>query len=128
MTLALIMNQDGIVDHDAGSLVSGGAFVVTSVPSTKVMASAKGVHMGPLAGTFTGGDAAGFVPGSVAGAWTITPTAVAVNAELLPVVREGDTGTLNGVGTIDPPGVPPTGPVVGTVVVSDAGQGEVNGD
>jgi hypothetical protein len=128
MTLALIMNQDGIVDHDAGSLVSGGAFVVTSVPSTKVKASAKGVYMGPLTGTFSGGNATGFVPGSVAGAWTINPTAVNVKAESLPVVREGDSGTLSGVGTIDPPGVPPTGPVVGSVVVSDAGQNEVKGD
>lgn len=127
MTLELLMNQDGAVDHDIGSLVSGGAYVITSVPSTVVKVNGAGVYRGPLAGTFSGGDAAGFVPGSVVGSWTVTPTAVAVNVESQPVVREGDTGTLTATGTLPtPPGG--TGPVVGTVVVSDAGQTEVAGD
>lgn len=128
MTLALIMNMSGAVDHDSGSVVSGGAFVITSVPSVKVKIDGAGVYRGPLAGTFTGGNATGFVPGSVAGAWTINPTATKVNADMLPVVRDGDTGTLTAVGTIAPPATPPTGPVAGTVVVSDPGQDTVNGD
>jgi hypothetical protein len=128
MTLELVMNQDGTVGHDTGSLVSGGSFIITSVPSTKTKVEGKGVYRGPLAGTFVGGNATGFVPGSVAGAWTIAPTAVACRDDGLPVIRAGDTGTLAGVGTIAPPAVPPTGPVVGNVVVSNAGQAVVNGD
>jgi len=128
MTLELIMNQDGIIDHDVGSVVSVGAFVVTTPPSTMVKALAKGVYKGPITGTFTDGDATGFVPGSVAGSWTINPTAISVKAEALAVVRAGDTGTLTAVGTIAPPAAPPTGPVAGTVIVSDAGQDKAHGD
>lgn len=128
MALKAIMNQDGTIDHDAGSPVSGGSFVVTSTPSAFVKVNGKGIYRGPLSGTFTGGDAAGFVSGSVTGTWVINPTAAFVKVEGLPVVREDDVGTLSGVGTIDPPAVPPTGPVVGSVVVADSGQGDVNGD
>ncbi len=62
------------------------------------------------------------------GTFTITPTAVAVKAEALLVVRQGDTGTLTAIGTIAPPAVPPTGPVVGNVIVSDAGQDKAHGN
>lgn len=128
MTLEAIMNEDGVIDHNTGSVISGGSFTVTSVPSSNVKAEGKGVFRGPLSGTFTGGNATGFISGSVAGNFTINPTATAVKADGLPVVREGDTGTLTAAGTIDPPATPPTGPVAGEVVVASAGQGVVNGD
>lgn len=127
MTLALIMNQSGVVGHDTGSAVSGGVFVITSIPSIKVKIDGAGVYRGPLAGSFSGGNATGFVPGSVVGTWVINPTATKTKADVLPVVREGDTGTLTAVGTLpSPPGG--TSPVSGAVVVSSAGQAVVNGD
>ena len=128
MTLKALMNADGAVDHDVGSTISGGNFTITSVPSANVKVNDKGVYSGPLTGTFSNGNATGFVSGSVSGSFTINPTATAVKVDNLEVVREDDTGTLSGTGTIDPPASPPTGPVVGQVVVSSAGQGDVNGD
>ena len=127
MSLKAIMNQAGAVDHDTGSPISGGTFVITSPPSTNVKADGVGVYRGPLSGTFSGGNASGFVSGSVAGSWTINPTASNVKADELPVIRVDDTGTLTATGTIPPP-TGGTGPISGPVVVSDAGQGEVNGD
>lgn len=127
MTLKALMNGNGTVDHDIGSLVSGGTFSILSVPSVNVQADNAGVYRGTINGTFTGGNASGFEPGSVAGAWSISPTATAVNVDGQAVVRDGDIGTLTATGTIPPP-TGGTGPVTGTVVVNNAGQGVVNGD
>ena len=128
MTLELIMNQDGVIDHDTGSITSNGTFTMITPASLKSKIEGKGIYKGPLAGIFAGGDATGFVPASVIGTFTIVPTAVFVKDDLLPVVRAGDTGTITAVGTIAPPATPPTGPVIGQCVVSDAGQGVVNAD
>ena len=127
MTLKALMNADGAVGHDTGSLISGGSFSIISAPSTNVKAASKGVYRGTLLGTFTRGNASGFVSGSVAGTWSIDPTAANVKADGQLVIREGDTGTLSATGTIPPP-TGGTGPVNGTVKVTSAGQGEVNGD
>ena len=114
-----IMNADGEIDHGSGSPISGGTFLITSVPSGMVRAEGAGVHVTPLAYSFSGGDATGFVPGSIAGAGAIPATAVKVRAEGAFVMREGDSAIMNATGT-------PTGggsaPISGPVEVSDAGQ------
>lgn len=127
MSLEMVMNEDGELDHGSGSVISGGTFTITSSASTKVKPGGKGCYRGPLLYTFAGGDAAGFVDGSVATTvpQTINPTAVKVDADGLPIVRLGDSGTMACVGTFDPPAVPPTGAVGGLVEVSDAGQDKV---
>ena len=127
MSLKALMNADGTVGHDTGSLISGGSFTITSTPSANVKANDAGVYSGPLSGSFSNGNASGFEPGSVAGTWTINPTATAVKVDGSAVIRADDIGTLNATGTIPPP-TGGTGPVVGSVKVSDAGQGVVNGD
>lgn len=127
MAFEPIMNQDGTVDHDTGSIISGGTFAITSVPSTNVKTAGKGVHRGTLAGTLSGANATGFVNGTVAGNWSITGTGANTKVDGQPTVRERDVGTFNGTGTIPPP-TGGTGPVAGPVVVDSAGQGEVNGD
>ena len=127
MSLKALMNASGKVDHNTGSVVSGGTFTITSTPSTNVSAGGGGVFRGPLNGTFSEGNASGFVSGSVAGAWVIQPTAANVKADGQLVIRDGDTGTLTATGTLPPP-TGGTAPVTGSVVVSDAGQGEINGD
>ena len=128
MSLKPIMNADGSVNHKTGSPISGGSFVITSTSSTNVKANGSGVYRGKISGTFSGGNATGFVSGTVAGAWSIDPTAQNVKADGLKVIRKDDEGTLNATGTISPPASPPTGTVSGTVIVSNAGQGDVNGD
>ena len=123
MGLEPIMNEDGAIDHGAGSSISGGVFVITSAPSTKVKALGKGIYKGNLLYTFSGGDAAGFDPGSVATLvpQTISPTAVQVKSEGSLVIRLGDSGTMAAQGTV---GGAPT-PISGPVEVSDAGQNKV---
>lgn len=111
------------IAHSAGSGVSGGAFVITTPPSATTSAGAF-VYSGPITFTFSGGNFAGCTPGTVAGGGSITPTAAFVSADALPVVREGDTGVMTGVGTnLAPP--PATLPAVGPVEITLAGQVEV---
>jgi hypothetical protein len=121
MTLELIAVQGCTIAHSSGSSISGGAFVITSTPSVKVKGEAKGVYKTPLSFTFSGGNASGAVPGSVAGGGTIAATAIKTKADGLLVIREGDTGTLTATGTnASPP--PPTIPFVGGVEISVANQ------
>lgn len=129
MSLELIMTQSGALGHATGSTVSGGAFVVTSAPSTKSKAEGAGVYSGPLQYTFSGGSAAGFVSGTVTtvAPAAIPPTAVKSLAEGLPVIRLGDQAVMVVVG-LPPPPATATVPVPGAVTeVANAGQQTVKG-
>lgn len=118
-----VMTANGALGHATGSLVSGGAFIIVSQPSSKVQAVGDGVYRGPLFYTFAGGDAEGFDPGTVAttAPQQIDPTAVKVRADGLEVIRLGDDGEMAAVGLVS--GV--STPIVGLVEVADAGQTEV---
>lgn len=126
MSLELLMNEDGTLAHAAGSPISAGAFVIVSSPSANLKASGKGVYSGDLLYTFSGGNAAGFVPGSVVsvGPQTISPTAVNVKSAGNLVIREGDSGTMSCSGTLTAGG---PGSVSGDVEVSAAGQSNAKG-
>jgi hypothetical protein len=121
----LIAVEGLTLDHVSGSPISGGSFTITSTPDAKVKAEGHGVYVSPLAFSFSGGDASGFVAGSVSGGGSITATAVKVQASGIAVMRLGDSVLMNCVGTIDPPATPPTGPVSGNVEITDAGQTKV---
>lgn len=131
MSGILIMNANGAIDHGDGSPISDGVFTITSAPSTKSKAEGAGVYTNPLQYTFAGGSATGFIDGSVL---TVVPqqipaTALKPKSEGALLMRLGDTGIMNAIGTIDPP--PPTAPfvapVVGPVEVTDAGQTKARG-
>ena len=115
-----------IIDHSSGSIVSGGVFTITNVPSTKVKADGKGMFKTPLAFSFTGGTVTGGVSGTAVGAGTIISTAQKVKAESLLVMLEGDTGTLTG--TYTQSGSPPVPgvPFSASVEIIDANQTVVN--
>lgn len=118
-----VMNGNGTLGHAAGSLVSGGVFTITSVPSLKVRADGKGIYRGPLQYTFSGGNASGFDSGSVATTvpQAIQPTAIKARADGLAVIRLGDSGQMAAIGTVS--GTPTA--IIGLVKISDAGQGVV---
>lgn len=119
---------DGLtLDHASGSPISGGSFSVLSVPDAKVKAEGNGFFAGPLEFTFSGGDADGFVAGSVAGEGSMPATALKVKIGGVAVMREGDGCTMSCMGTIDPPATPPTGSIEGDVEITDAGQTKVRG-
>ena len=119
MSLELI-GVDGLtLAHASGSLISGGSFVVTAVPSLKNKAQGKGAFSGPLAFTFSGGNAAGCTNGTVTGGGSIPPTAAKTKSEGLLVIRGGDSVTMAAAGTA-PNGSPVS--VSGKVEVSNAGQ------
>ena len=124
MSLESVAVQGCVVAHAAGSTVTGGAFTITSTPSIKVRAENKGVFKTPLSVSFAGGTFPGLVPGTVAGSGTIAATALKTKAETIFVMREGDTGTFTGVGTLPPPAVG-TGPATGPIEISSAGQTKV---
>lgn len=123
MSLENIAVSGCTVAHAAGSTGSGGVFVVTSSPSIKVIATA-GVYKTPLSVTFSGGTFPGLVPGTVIGTGTISAIATKTKADGLPVMREGDTGTMTGTGTLPPPAVG-TGPATGPIEIASAGQAKV---
>ena len=127
MSLELIAVDGCTVAHASGSLISGGVFTITSAPSTKVKCEGKGVFKTPLMITFAGGNASGFVPGSVASTAPVIIIATATKCKTggVAVIREGDTGLMNCLGNTlpNPPGIP--GPVMGNVEISVAGQTKV---
>jgi hypothetical protein len=115
------------IEHDSGSLISSGAFTITSVASTKTKVNGDGVYSTPLLYTFSGGNAAGFVPGSIA---TVTPQSIVSSAAYtkengLLVMLEDDSATMNCIGT-------PTGggssPITGPVIIGNAGQTKVEAE
>jgi len=119
MTLKLAFTNAGTIEHAPGSLISGGTFTITTPPDLKISILNLGVFFNQIAFTFTGGNAAGFTPGSVAGGGTIASTALYVKTSAGFILREDDTGTLNAIGAIPGGG---TGPVAGTVILGDPGQ------
>lgn len=123
MSLELVAVDGCILAHASGSLISGGAFAISSVPDVKAKAGGAGIFKGPLLFSFSGGSAAGFVAGSV---MTTAPavmnaTAVKTKAGGMPVMREGDFVLMNCVGTLPPP-TGGTAPVSGSVEIAMAGQ------
>lgn len=131
MSLELIAVDGCTLDHAAGSLISDGEFTITAIPDVKVSVEGNGVYVTPLSFTFTGGSATGFVDESVVGAGAIIATATKVKAGGILVMREGDSFTMTAIGVIDPtptPPAPPTGPVVGEVEISVAGQTTVRAE
>jgi hypothetical protein len=101
----------GSIEHDTGSVVSGGSFSISTPASTKIKANGNFVYTGPsIAVSFSGGNMTGMVPGSVAGVGTIAPTTSKnYQTPSLGILRDGDAGTL--VGTGQPTGGGPPVPV-----------------
>jgi hypothetical protein len=131
MAQKYIMTSAGSVDHGPTSTVSGGAFTITSTASPNVAISGNGVHVSPLKFTFTGGDAAGFVNGSVysVAPQSITSAAKNVNVDGANTMNEDDTGAIELWGTPTGAGPPPDTVVPGaTAIVDDAGQDKATGD
>ena len=122
MSLELIMNANGVIGHGSGSTISNGEFIITSTPDAKAKAQGEGIFVTPLGYTFSGGNASGFVNGSVAGGGVINATAKKVKAGGALVIRLGDSGTMSASGTLSGGG---TGSVSGPVEVIDAGQMKV---
>jgi uncharacterized Zn-binding protein involved in type VI secretion len=123
--IELIMNSNGTIQHGNESPVTGGVFTITSTPDVKAKINGVSIHVGPLTFSFSGGSAAGFVPGSLSGTGTIAATASKVKVGGTPVIREGDTGTLNAAGVLSAGG---TGNITGAVEVGDAGQQHVKAE
>lgn len=127
MGLELIAVDGCTLAHSDGSLISGGVFKIISVPDVKTKAGGAGVFKTPLQFTFSGGNASGFVPGSVmtTAPVSIVATAAKVKAGGLLVMREGDSVLMNCIGTVNPPPPGVTAPVAGNVEISAAGQTKV---
>jgi len=112
-----------ILNHKAGSTITGGVFTITSVPSIKVKGETKGAHKEQIQYTFSGGTFPGLVPGSVA---TLAPQVILASSlkckvEDVFVMRVEDFGIMTAQGTVPPP----TGgvaPATGSVEIADAGQ------
>jgi len=115
-----IFTQAGSIAHKAGSPISGGAFTITSQPSLKVKAG-QGVYKTTLMYTFAGGNASGFIPGSIAttAPASINSTAQKVKADGALVMLKGDFGVMTCTGTLTS-GVP--GTIAGPVEINNAGQ------
>jgi len=132
MTMENVANTDAVLAHQLGSLISGGVFTIVSAPSLKVKALGKGVYTDPLQFTFAGGNASGFIAGTVATTAPVDMPASATKCKALDaaaamalVMREGDSVVMGCTGEIDPPPTPPaspTGPVAGGVEILTAGQ------
>ncbi len=115
------------ISHSTGSPVTGGTFTVVSTPSTKVKITGSGVYSGTLSFNFIGGTHSSGTPGTANGSGTINFTSTKVRADGQFVLRNTDTGTLNG--TYIPPSTPPpTVPFSSGVEISDAGQNKVSGE
>lgn len=119
---------DGLtLSHSSGSPISGGSFSISSSPSTVTKEEGDGIFTSPLLYTFSGGNASGFVPGSVG---TLVPQSIISTAQktkdyAILVIREEDTGTMVCQGTLTGGGV---GPVSGGIEISDAGQDKVKAE
>jgi hypothetical protein len=120
-----VMNSNGAVGHGNGSPISGGVFVITSAPDVKAKIDNSGIYVTPLAYSFSGGSASGFVNGSVSGGGTISSTASKVKLGGKLVMRLDDPGTMSAAGTLTGGG---SGSISGPVEIIDAGQTKVQAD
>lgn len=113
------------IEHDTGSVISGGVFSISTPASLKVNAGGNGIRKGTQLYSFSGGSASGFVPGSVmtTAPQSLNSSAQKVKVEGSFVVLDGDTATMIAQGTIPPP-TGGTAPVSGGVKIS-AGQSKV---
>lgn len=127
MPLKLIMNENGTIAHKLGSLISGGIFTIISVSNTNVKIDSKGIFTEPLIFTFSGGNSAGFVPGSVqtTAPVSMNSTAQFVKADNVLVMREEDQCEMNCTGTLTGGG---SSSVIGLVEISSAGQDKVKAE
>lgn len=119
-----VMNSSGTIAHKSGSTITGGAFVITSTPSTKDKAGGLGVFPKEVAFSFSAGSAPGCDPGTVVSKPTIQKipaTATKSKTEGFPPVRLGDAVTMSAEGTSGGTPVAVSGPVE----VSVAGQTKV---
>jgi hypothetical protein len=121
-----VMNANGALGHADGSLVSGGVFTIVSTPSVKNRAVGAGVYRGPLQYTFAGGDADGFIPGSIntVTPQVINPTSTEARVDALAPIRLGDSGQMICAGIVEGGTTPIIG-VIGITEVADAGQDKV---
>ena len=119
MALEKIMVLGGTLDHASSSQISGGSFVITSVPSVKNKILGNGIFRGDLKYSFSGGNHPSVNPGTVRTTvdQTISPTAIKTKADGLEVIREGDSGIMNAIGD-NPSPPPPTLPVSGDLITS----------
>jgi len=119
------------IDHSSGSLVSDGAFTVTSLPSIKVKVSDNGVYNGVYSGvltfTFTGGSHSAGQEGTATGGGSISITAKKTKADNKLVFRVKDKGTITGV-YVPISGNPPIVPFTSDVEITDAGQIKAKGN
>ena len=130
------MTTNGSIDHKPFSSVSGGTFVILAPPaiparqdSLNMQIEGNNVYRSPLQYGFSGGDAAGYVNGSVytKNAQSIPPTAANVRIDGDLVMRVDDEATMDCWGL--PTGGPPETQVpFATVIVNDAGQDKATGD
>jgi hypothetical protein len=120
--MSFVFTAAGTLEHGDGSIISGGTFQISFPPSTKVSAVGSGVYRGSVVFQFLGGNASGFVDGSVVatGPQTILPTSTKVFADGQLVMRDGDSVVMACTGIVDPPAVPATAPVAGLVVTVSA--------
>lgn len=118
-----LANANCIIDHSSGSIVSGGTFTLTSIPSFKVIAEGLGVFFGEVTASFIGGTISGGDPNTAYGTCAIPAGLVKVDNGSIPAAAEGDTGTLNGFYLIS--GTPT--PFSASVEITDAGQASVLG-
>jgi hypothetical protein len=107
------MVNGGTVGFGTGAVVTGGLFVITSVPSTTVLVDNLGVYAGTLSWTFTGGSGAGSVSGSITGSGTITAGSTSTKVDSNAVVLFGDfaTATFSGLNESGSPVTYPLQPV-----------------
>ena len=120
-----VMNFNGAIGHGDGSSIYGGVFVITSASDVKAKIDNIGVYVTPLAYSFSGGSASGFVSGSVSGGGTIASTASKVKVGGKLVMRLDDSGTMSAAGVLTGGG---TGYISGPVKVVSAGQTKVQAD
>jgi hypothetical protein len=131
MTKKAIMVDGGTIDHKPFSSVSGGVFVINNGQTNSALSiEGNDVYVGPLTYSFSGGDATGFVNGSV---YTktdqdIDPGTPAIHVDGDPVMRVDDESSMvcYGVPTVTPPAesiVP-----FATVIVATAGQNKMESD
>lgn len=118
MTLEKAFTDAGTIEHGSGSTISGGVFAITSIPDLKISIQGLGVFFGSLSFTVTGATRSDGVT-AITGSGTIDATATHVRTAAGFILREGDTGSFTGTGTLPGGG---SILVTGSVVLGNPGQ------